>query len=65
MSREVHESDLERDDRATKAAIEATVDLLAAKDKAHERWFAYSRTYDMVYDDAYDREYQIEVGKNE
>jgi len=63
MSKEIHESDLERDDRATKAACEATADLLAAKDKAYEKWFAYSRTYDMVYDDAYGQEYRTELGE--
>ena len=60
MSNTKHETDLERDDRATKVAIAATDKLRERRDKAYEKWFAYRRTYDMLYDAAYAEEYQTE-----
>jgi hypothetical protein len=57
----VKETDLERDDRATKVAIAATDKLQAKRDKAREKWYAYRRLYDQRYDDAYNKEYQTEL----
>ncbi len=57
----IKETDLERDDRATKVACEATDKLQAKRDKAREKWYAYRRLYDQRYADAYDKEYNTKL----
>ena len=60
MSNTKNESALERDDRATKAAMAATDKLQERKDKAYARYIAYCRLYNARYDDAYTNEYYTE-----